>query len=106
MRSVLLLFVLGAACGPTSSTGGIAQPPKRTAVTLVRFDAQPIIDAWADALGGRGSIERLGAWHAKGTYTRGGVTGTIETFQSPSGARREITVLGFLREERVFDGTR
>ncbi len=98
------LVILLAGCVATS--GGVQQPPKRTAVTLVRAEALPLVDAWAEALGGRPTLERLGGWHAKGTYTRGGVTGTIETFQAPSGARREITVLGFLREERVFDGTR
>lgn len=85
-----------------------AAPPSAAAATLtaVGADAKPIVDAWANAVGGAATIERLGAWRAKGTLTKGGVTGTIEVLQAATGARKEIVELGFLREERIYDGNR
>jgi predicted aspartyl protease len=44
--------------------------------------------------------------HGKGSYERGGVKGTIELWQTADGKRREEINQGFLREVRVFDGTR
>jgi len=111
IRRALLLAAFAVACKGTDDgrphyKGGVQQPVTRATITLVGADAQPVVDAWANAVGGVTAIERLGAWHAKGTLTKGGVTGTIEQFQSPTGARKEILELGFLREERIYDGTR
>jgi hypothetical protein len=107
-RLFALLVAALVACRPATppSTGGVKQLAARPTRTIVAADARPIVDAWADALGGRTALENLGDWHAKGSYRRGGVDGTIELYQSATGARREILVLGFLREERVFDGER
>lgn len=75
-------------------------------VVRVTTDAQPFVDAWAAALGGRPAISALGAIHGKGSYERGGVRGTIEIWETPRGERREVIEQGFLREVRIFDGTR
>ncbi len=102
----LLATALVACRAAPPSTGGVKQVVARPIRAVVSADAQPLVDAWAQALGGRTAIEHLGDWHATGSYRRGGVDGTIELYQSASGARREIISLGFLREERVFDGER
>lgn len=73
--------------------------------TRVAPDAQPFVDAWADAMGGRAALSRIGAVHGKGTYERGGVRGTIERWETSDGKRREEITQGFLRETRIFDGT-
>lgn len=75
-------------------------------VARVAPDAQPFVDAWADAIGGRAALSRVAAIHGKGTYERGGVRGTIERWETADGKRREEIVQGFLREVRVFDGAK
>lgn len=68
--------------------------------------AHAIVDAWAKAIGGRERIGKLGAVHVRGAYTKGGITGTIDLWETARGERREDVTLGFLHELRVFDGTR
>ena len=108
MKRALLLLAICACTNPTPLA-----PVKPTTVTAsgptltrVNPDAQPVLDAWADAMGGREAIAALGAIHAKGSYEKGGMIGTIEVWITPRGERREEITLGVLREVRVFDGTR
>ncbi|HEY5951232.1 MAG TPA: retropepsin-like aspartic protease [Kofleriaceae bacterium] len=75
------------------------------AVAKIDPSANEILDAWASAMGGRDAIDALGALHAKGTYEKGGISGTIELFVTPRGERREEIFLGPIHEVRVFDGT-
>ncbi|HUS32279.1 MAG TPA: retropepsin-like aspartic protease [Kofleriaceae bacterium] len=75
-------------------------------VTRVAPDTLPVLDAWANAMGGRAAISSIRAVHAKGSYERGGMRGTIELWETASGQRREEIIQGPLRELRVFDGTR
>lgn len=104
----LLAAIVAASCA--SPTPQVARPAIVTSggptTTQVAPDAQPFVDAWADALGGRAAISALGAVHGKGSYERGGVRGTIEVWETPRGERREVIEQGFLREVRIFDGTR
>jgi predicted aspartyl protease len=112
-RAALLLATFAViACGPppkptgssqTTSTGSVvvSGPPLAT----VAPDAQAVLDDWATAMGGRDAIAALGELHAKGTYSKGGMMGTIELWITPRGERREEITLGPLREIRVFDGT-
>jgi hypothetical protein len=76
--------------------------------TLVVVDpsATTLVDAWASAIGGRDKVAVLGALHMKGRYTKGGITGTIDLWETPRGERREELQLAFLHELRVFDGSR
>jgi len=93
---------------------GCTNPTPRTTSTIVTTSgmtsvapaAQPLVDAWAKAIGGRAAIGALGTMHGKGTYEKGGVIGTIELWQSPRGERRETIELGFVKTTRIFDGTR
>lgn len=108
MRSALACLLL-VACAPT--TPATSTPTTITATTgatlaQVERDAQPIVDAWANAMGGREAIALLGPLHAKGVYEEGGIRGTVELWVTPRGERREEIVLGPLKEVRVFDGTR
>jgi predicted aspartyl protease len=111
-RAALLLATIAVvACGPpikptgtspTTSTGTVIV--SGPALATVAPDTQPILDDWANAMGGRDAIAALGELHAKGTYEKGGMMGTIETWISTRGERREEITLGPLREIRVFDG--
>ena len=105
----VLAILVGVGCGnpaPVTHTPATAAPVVVHGPSLVTVapDAQPILDAWATAIGGRDALDALGALHAKGSYEKGGMTGTIELWITPSGERREEIVLGPLREVRVFDG--
>lgn len=75
-------------------------------VSKVGIDAQPFVDAWATAMGGRAALSRITAIHGKGTYERGSVRGTIDLWETANGQRREEIVQGPIHELRVFDGTR
>jgi hypothetical protein len=69
--------------------------------------AQPALDAWARAIGGRAAIARQLVVHTRGRIERGGVAGTTETWTTARGEHREETVLaGFLPETYIFDGER
>jgi hypothetical protein len=85
---------------------GSSQPPARAPVAIVDPSARTLVDAWADAIGGRDKVAALGALHLRGQYTKGGITGTIDLWETPRGERREELQLAFLHELRVFDGTR
>lgn len=105
MTRAALLLALVACTNPTPAprapTTFVASGPP---LAVVAPDAQPILDAWATAMGGRDAIASFGALHAKGAYEKGGMRGTIELWVTPRGERREEIVLGPLREVRVFDG--
>lgn len=92
---------LFAACSGTPGGRGPQAP-----VEIVDPAAKPVVDAWAQAIGGRNRLGKLGAIHVRGAYTKGGLTGTIDLWETARGERREELALGFLHEVRVFDGTR
>lgn len=106
--SLLALLAIASACAKPSPTSALPTSTTESGptVTLVAPDAEELVDAWAEAVGGRTSIAALGPIHGKGTYEKGGVLGTIELWVTPAGERREVIELGFLREVRVFDGKR
>jgi hypothetical protein len=95
-----LALVAVAAC-----SGAAAHEPAHP-LAIVDHGAQPLIDAWAAAIGGRDKIAALGALHIRGSYEKGGITGTIDLWETPRGERREELQQAFLHELRVFDGTR
>jgi hypothetical protein len=80
--------------------------PRLAPATAVDRAAAPLVDAWAAAIGGRAKLAALGALHIRGSYTKGGLTGTIDLWETPRGERREEVQQAFLHELRVFDGTR
>jgi len=105
-RAGLLLAIVAACTNPTPAPHAPTTFVAHAApLTTVAPDAGPILDAWATAMGGRDALEALGAVHGKGSYEKGGMTGTIEVWVSPRGERREEIFLGPLHEVRVFDGT-
>src|SRR5689334_6709650 len=103
---VALALVLCACTNPTPPASPTLAGASGPAITRVDPAAQPVLDKWAKAMGGREAIAALGAVHGKGSIEKGGIVGTIEMWQTPRGERREITELGLLRTMRVFDGTR
>jgi len=101
------LLALAVACGPsTPAAKPVVTGTTGPALAKIERDAQPIVDAWASAVGGREAIAALGPVHGKGMYEKGGMRGTIDVWFTPRGERREEIVLGDLREVRIFDGTR
>jgi predicted aspartyl protease len=106
MKRAVLLLAFVACTNPTPAkqlpTFATAHGP---ALAKVDAGAEAVLDAWAHAMGGRGAIDSFGALHAKGSYEKGGLRGTVELWVTPRGERREEIVLGPLRELRVFDGT-
>lgn len=105
-RSCLVVAALVASCTNPTPSRAPATVVTSGGPTVARVapDAQPFVDAWADAIGGRPALSRITAIHGKGTYERGGVRGTIERWETASGQRREEITQGFLREVRIFDG--
>jgi hypothetical protein len=89
------------ACGSPAVHAPAPQP-----VTAVDASATRLLDAWATSIGGRTAIAALGALHLRGRYTKGGITGTVDLWETPRGERREELQLAFLHELRVFDGSR
>ena len=89
------------ACGAPAVHAPAPQP-----VAIVDPSARTLLDAWASAIGGRTKVAALGALHLRGRYTKGGITGTIDLWETPHGERREEIQLAFLHELRVFDGSR
>jgi hypothetical protein len=89
------------ACGTPA-----AHEPAPQAVTVVDPSATTLLDVWATSIGGRDKVAALGALHLRGSYTKGGIRGTIDLWETPRGERREELQLAFLHELRVFDGSR
>ncbi len=87
------------ACTPAAHP---APPP----LTKLSPAAQPIVDAWAEAIGGRDRVRAAGALHVRGKLTKGGLTGPFDQWTTPRGERRDEHELAFLHEVIVFDGTR
>ena len=75
-------------------------------IAVIDPSARTLLDAWATSIGGRDKLAALGTLHLRGRYTKGGVTGTIDLWETPHGERREELQLAFLHELRVFDGAR
>jgi predicted aspartyl protease len=106
-RVALLVATLLAACTnpPLATQAPTFATSHGPSIVKVDPSAEPALDAWALAIGGRGAIDAFGALHAKGSYEKGSMRGTIELWVTPRGERREEIVLGPLRELRVYDGT-
>jgi hypothetical protein len=101
VKSPALVLVIACACsGPAARTRSPAAP------ATIDPQVEPLVDAWAQAIGGRPKLAALGAVHVRGRYTKGGITGTIDLWETPHGERREELQLAFLHELRVFDGAR
>src|SRR5262245_60971360 len=77
-----LLIAVFAACGATPQTSSPAAPTTSPHATqaAIQPDAAALVDAWSSALGSRDAQDVLGALHAKGSYEKGGVVGTIEVW--------------------------
>jgi predicted aspartyl protease len=81
--------------------------PHGPALAMIDAAAQPALDAWAHAIGGRAAIARAQVIHTRGRIERGGIAGTTETWTTARGEHREDTVLAdFLPETDIFDGER
>lgn len=79
-----------------------------TKASRVRVDpaARPLLDAWAEALGGRDRIANLGPIHETGTCTFGEVDGTFEVFTTPRGQLHFGVRVGGGANFTMFDGAR
>jgi hypothetical protein len=91
MKRVALLLALVACSGPAPAQRSPTTTFVSQGAPLVTIDANApeLLDAWATAMGGRDALQELGALHAKGSYERGGLRGTIEVWVTPRGERRE-----------------
>ena len=67
---------------------------------------QPLLDAWADAVGGRVRLAQVHATHEVGTYRDGSSTGAFEDWANERGEHRHESVADGIRYVTVFDGTR
>jgi hypothetical protein len=98
-RSVAVSAVVVAltACHPA--------PPRGPALATIDPAAQALLDAWADAAGGRDALARITHTHVRAHVHRGGLDGVVETWSDSTGRVREDLVLGgFLRDTTIFDG--
>lgn len=67
----------------------------------VDLDARPIMQQWAEALGGRERMEKVKGWHFKRKISRNsGATGTSETWLAPNGRSKSTSDVG--PEHAVF----
>ncbi|MBV8760282.1 MAG: retropepsin-like domain-containing protein [Deltaproteobacteria bacterium] len=97
---------LALVCLAACSGGAPAVRATDASNVAVDANARPVVDGWVQSIGGRERMASLAAIHARGTYTKGGITGTIDLWETARGERREDITLGFLHEERVYDGAR
>ncbi len=63
-------------------------PATSTENVEIADGAQPLVDAWAESLGGRDAIGKLGTVHMTGDCTIQGRACTFESFASPNGEVR------------------
>jgi predicted aspartyl protease len=82
MRPLCLLLV-AAACGTRVVP---APPPDRTTVAA---EAQPLLDAWATAIGGRDRLAAIQIVHQLGRLESQGLSGRYQSWVTASGERRE-----------------
>jgi Aspartyl protease/PDZ domain len=67
--------------------------------------ARSVLDRWAAALGGREKLQALRAIYTKSRIEMGGMSGTVETWETSHGKRREQLRLGSLmNQDTIFDG--
>lgn len=100
MKLCLVIAVALLACHPTPVTRG-------PALATIEPAAQPVLDAWAKAVGGRDALARWQVAHSTAKITRGDLSGTFELWTTARGERRDQMTLGAsLHETHVFDGER
>ncbi len=75
-------------------------------VFQVELDARPIMQQWAEALGGRERMEKVKGWHVKAKITENGMPGTTETWLAPNGRQQTITDAGPRHELYATNGKR
>lgn len=76
-------------------------------VFLVELEARPIMQQWAEALGGRERMEKVKGWHFKAKLSHsGGATGTSETWLAPNGRSKTISDVGPEHEVYATNGKR
>jgi hypothetical protein len=67
--------------------------------------AQSVLDRWAAALGGRENLQALRSVYTKSRFEMGGMSGTVETWETSHGKRREQLRLSLLmNQDTIFDG--
>lgn len=89
MRTLSTLALVLAGCAKSASPPVEPAPPSSPEGNVdIADDALPLVDAWAEALGGRQAIAKLGTVHQKGDCTIAGRTCTFESFVSPGGELR------------------
>jgi hypothetical protein len=94
------------AAGAVALASACAAPSAlRPPATTVAADAAARVDAWAAAAGGRDRLARIAAVHIVGRVDAGGMTGTIDVWQTARGERRHEEELGGVNGSLdVFDG--
>jgi len=68
--------------------------------------AQPLLDAWAEAIGGRAKLAQVHDVHTAGTFRDGTSKGTFEDWASERGEHRHETLSDGIHYMTLFDGTR
>ncbi len=102
--SCLLAVAVG--CGRSASPPPEAPVTPETATNVdIADDAMPLVDAWAEALGGRDAISRLGTVHVKGDCVIDQRACTFESFVSPAGEVRYAVAYPDGGFAYAFDGT-
>jgi len=96
-------WALVCALAGCSASAPVVHGPSLTTITP---DAVAKVDAWAEAIGGRDAIRRFDQFHITARFDKGGLSGTLESWATASGAFRIETTLGVLHEVHVFDGSR
>jgi aspartyl protease/PDZ domain-containing protein len=98
---------LGAAVLAACATAASRPGPAGRATTSIGPDAAPLLDAWAEAIGGRARLARTTLVHERGRAELGGLAGSFQRWSTSRGQRREEIALGdALRTAQVFDGAR
>jgi hypothetical protein len=74
-----------------------------TQATAASLSKQQLLDGWADALGGRGNLQRVNTIHLRGTVAKGGWRGTYKRSATSGGEfRMEVDISAAFHQVSIF----